>query len=203
MDLDEMKAMWQQHDKILQQNKMLNEKLVHHLLQNKSKTAVAKMINFETFGVAFCAILSLAFLLRVQIITVDPLLAISYCFMTLAVLASTGLSWYKISLLRKIDLANGTVTDIAQRIEYFKLVMTRERMWGIVGLPLLIIAGIGTVTYWVTGVNVYEDFMMLVPQIIIASAVGLVVMIVGYKFLYFNNIKEIRANLEEIKQFMD
>ena len=101
MDLEEMKAMWQKQDKLLQENKMLNEKLVKHLLQNKSGNAVSRMLNAEYFGAALCGVLTLFLLLRPGVVTVSILLAISYILSLAFIAGSLVLSFYKIKMPRQ------------------------------------------------------------------------------------------------------
>ncbi len=201
MDLEEMKAMWQQQDKLLQENKMLNEKLVTHLLQNKSGNAVTRMLNAEYFGAALCGILTLFLVLRPGVVTVSVLLAISYILSLAFIVASLVLSFYKIKMLRAIDFTRNSVATTAEQVNKFRLFINKERVAGLLMMPVLLITFMAVVTYYVDGQDMYQHFTYGLWRLAIACPLAIAGALILYRTLYFNNIKEINANLEEVKHF--
>ena len=67
MELDDMKAMWQQYDKTLQENKILNEQLINLMLENKSRSAVKNILIYEYMGLALCILLTIIYLSLIHI----------------------------------------------------------------------------------------------------------------------------------------
>lgn len=201
MDLEEMKAMWQQQDKLLQENKMLNEKLVTHLLQNKSGNAVSRMLNAEYFGAALCGVLTIFLLLRPGVVTVSILLAISYILSLAFIVASLVLSFYKIKMLRAIDFTRNNVATTAEQVNKFRLFLNKERIIGVALMPILIVAFMAVLTFYMEGQDMYEHFTYGIWRLAIAFPLAIAGALILYRTLYFNNIKEINANLEEVKHF--
>ncbi|MCD6064547.1 MAG: hypothetical protein K0R82_2458, partial [Flavipsychrobacter sp.] len=61
MDLEEMKNIWQQHERELKQTRMLNERIISNMLKEKSANAMRTMSSTEYLSAGLCAALLLIF----------------------------------------------------------------------------------------------------------------------------------------------
>jgi hypothetical protein len=200
MELDEMKNMWQQYDKVLQQNKMLNERIIDGMLKDKSKNAINKMLQWEWANLITAALLLVIFFAMWAKKGTGGIL-VSY-FVTIGIMAfAVGYCWYKIQLLGSIDPGGQAVTEAGKKIEQFRLIMAKERLYSLIPLPGILLAVYAIITYWVTGSNVFDNISAYMFQIILASVATLVGALVIYRKIYFDGIKQIKQNLEEIERF--
>ncbi|MBS1771362.1 MAG: hypothetical protein JST82_00790 [Bacteroidetes bacterium] len=196
-----MKQIWQQHDKLMQENKMLSERIVNKLLHEKSGSAISRMVGYEYFGVVFSSLLLMYFLLRANVMLVSTMMAISYLLVVVLTALSIVASAYKINILGKINFNTGTLIETAGKIERFRLWMLKEKIYGLLLMPFLLIGAFAVVTYWMTGLNIYQNFLQYIPTAIIATVAATAIALILYRQLYFNNIKEVQQNLREIEQF--
>ncbi len=203
MELDEMKQLWQQHDKLLQQNKLLNEKLVTNMLQDKAKPAIGRMLGFEYTSVVVCALLLIFWSLQYYTLSMGTLLAVSYIVSLLFIVFGLAFGLYKINLLGKIDLAADSVSATAQKTTSFRRLISKERLYSFILSPLIIASVLVVIAQWVNHHNVIDMLDLYLPRIIIAYALLFIGILIVYKKVYFDSIKQINANLEEIKKFRE
>lgn len=201
MELDDMKNMWQQHDKLLQQNKILSEKLINGMLKEKSKGAIGKMMGYEYFGLCLCLMLALFFILRVSTMAVNLSIGASYAVVLVFIIVAILASVYKIKLLGSIDPGITTVSDTAMKIERFRMFMVRERLLGLLTFPLPLITAYAVVLYWTNGIIIYDHFANYYRNLIPGTIAAYFAVLALYRYMYFGNIKEIKDNLKEIEEF--
>ncbi|MCD6062823.1 MAG: hypothetical protein K0R82_734, partial [Flavipsychrobacter sp.] len=57
------------------------------------------------------------------------------------------------------------------------------------------------VSYWVAGVNPFDNLSVHLPRVLIGVAVGIPVALVVYQRVYMNSIRQINESLKELKDF--
>jgi len=201
MELDDMKALWQQHDKTLQENKILNEQLINLMLETKSKNAVRNILRYEYLGLAMCFVLVVVYLLQFGTVFESTVLTASYFISLAFIISSMVMFYYKYKMLAAIDPGKNSVSETAQTTERFSLLISRERLWSIILSPLIISSTLVVIAKWVKDIDVMEMPDVFLPRIIIGIIALMVSLLLVYRLLYFNNIKTIKDNLEEIKKF--
>ncbi len=201
MELDEMKSKWQQYDKVLQQNKMLNEKIVNMMLKDKSKNAIRNILNFEYSGLVVCCILLMIYLLQFKTAFDSTLMTVSY-FISLALVATCFVTfYYKHKMLTSLDFNMNNLTQTADTIERFRLFITKERLATLILSPVIIVSTVVVFVRWLLRMDVLELPDIFLPRMIIGSVVMIIAQLLLYKYLYFDTIKNIKANLAEIEKF--
>ncbi|WP_276134028.1 hypothetical protein [Polluticoccus soli] len=199
MDLEEMKNIWQQHERELKQNRLLNERIISDMLKQRSASAMKKMTGAEYLGAALCAALLLIFVPMGGQLEGTGLM-ISYAFTLLFIAASLVFSLYKVSYLSKTDLGK-PVTETVGRISRFRLLIAKERAWSIALFPVVIVTVFAVVSYWINGVNLFDNITPHLPKILIGVAVGIPVALVVYQRVYMSSIRQITDNLKELEEF--
>lgn len=201
MELEEMKNMWQQHDNLLQQNKMLSEKLINGMLKDKSKSAISKILGFEYLGLAVCGALILIAVAKAGDVQ-GAFITTCYFISVALVLLSMVMSFYKIRMLSNIDIGNRAVSETAHRIEKFRLFMVKERLWSLVLGPFMIIPLLAVADYWVYRTNLPDQWEYYLPRVVVALVLLTVSLLIVYRKLYFQNIRQLKDNLKEIEEFI-
>jgi len=193
MDLDKIKEVWKDTDI----KSSLSEDKICKMLGNKGKSALSRLIMYET--ISLCVLPFLTFLPFVYNhffkSTSYPLFSICL-FVGFCVVA---FFWeiFKLRLLKKIDPNN---MDILLGSKY----MTRYRKYVhyelIVGLCWLIVF---TVTYSLTFTHHFSDtsliFFILYIAFLLVVAILLIVFI--YRWAYSKNIRNIEQSIKEIEEF--
>lgn len=201
MELEEMKKMWQQYDNALQQNRKLDEHIINTMLKDKSTNLIRRMMNFEYFGLAIVTILTIVYLPMWTHTGDYTNLFACYLFCLLILIASLVLGIYKIQFLSATDPGNLDVTKTAERIEKFRLLVARERAWGILSLPFVLFTFYVVVEYWVKGDNFFDNMAPHAFRLIIAFITGIACTIAIYNKVYFRSIRQIKNNIAEIEKF--
>lgn len=201
MELDDMKAMWQQYDKTLQENKILNEQLINLMLENKSRSAVKNILIYEYMGLALCILLTIVYILLFNTAFENTLLTASY-FVSFAFIIGSLLMFYKkYKMLSAMDPSKNSVSETAQITERLRLLVSKERLWTIILSPLIISSTLVVMAKWVKDIDVMDMPDVFLPRILIGIVAIIVSLLLVYKLLYFKSIKTIKDNLEEIKKF--
>ena len=201
MELDDMKAMWQQYDKTLQENKILNEQLINLMLENKSRSAVKNILIYEYMGLALCILLTVVYILLFGTIFDNTLLTASYFISFTFIIGSMLMFYKKYKMLSAIDPSKNNVSETAQTTERFRLLVSKERLWTIILSPLIISSTLVVMAKWVKDIDVMDMPDVFLPRILIGIVAIIVSLLLVYKLLYFKSIKTIKDNLEEIKKF--
>lgn len=201
MDLDKMKEMWQQHDKMLQKNTALNEHLINYILKDKSKNVIRRLINFEYIGIVVCGLVLLLFAVHSTDRDMNALLKSCYVLSLIFILAAMVLCIYKIQHLNHIDLNADAITETAKKINQYRLIISIEKTTSLILAPIFISALFAVMMFWVHGIDIFEDITFFLPQLVTGLIAATVAMLLLYRRLYSQNIKEITDNLKEIEQF--
>lgn len=195
-----MKQLWQQHDQKLQENKLLNERIIAGMLKDRSGNAINKMLQWEWANAVTGGICLVVFLAMWPARGTGAILA-CYLVSLLLFVATLGFAVYKIRLLGAIDLGTQAVTDAGEKIERFRLIMARERIAAIFLLPPVMVVVYAVVHYWVHNQNLFDKPGAYLWQIGLGVAAALTGALVTYRVVYFNGIKKIKSNLAEIAAF--
>lgn len=201
MELDDMKAMWQQYDKTLQENKILNEQLINLMLENKSRSAVKNIMIYEYMGLALCVLLTIVYILLFNTVFENTLLTASYFVSFAFIISSLFMFYKKYMMLSAMDPSKNSVSETAQTTERFRLLVSKERLWTIILSPLIISSTLVVMAKWVKDIDVMDMPDVFLPRILIGIVAIIVSLLLVYKLLYFKSIKTIKDNLEEIKKF--
>lgn len=200
MELEEMKNLWQQYDRSLQQNKILNERIISTLLKDKSKNAVRNIINWEYLGVGVCAALLLVFIATAGF-AYDASLKACYVISLLIVIASLCFGLYKVYYLSHTDLGNA-VTETTQRLQTFRLMIVKERLATMILLPVLMVTMTAVVNFWIYGFSIFDHMSAYLPRLIAGVIVAIAGILIIYRKFYFNTIRQINENLKELRDFI-
>lgn len=200
MDLEQMKSLWQQQEQEIKHNRMLNEKIISTMLKEKSATSIRKMSGAEYLGAGLCAMLVIIFLLMAGRIEGTAII-VCYIFSLLFIVASLVFSLYKVNYLSRTDLGK-PVAETTKRIQQFRLLIVKERLWSLILFPALILCVLAVVTYWIEGNNIFDNFSMYLPKIIIGVLAGIPIALVVYRRVYMNSIRQVNDSLKELEEFV-
>jgi hypothetical protein len=146
MDLDELKTKWKQYDNDLKNYQVLNEHALRSACEDpngsatadKSRQAAADTRLQEYFRIGFCGFLVVVFSLLIYKVNNNPPIILSFAVVLIANVLSMGMGIYKLSYLPLAYFDNNAVSDSAQQIQRFNIMIRRERAFSVLFSPLLI-----------------------------------------------------------------
>jgi hypothetical protein len=200
MELEEMKQLWQQYDKQLQQTQKTNQQLIHNILKERAQNDLRKILNYEYLSLAVCAAVLL--LLAGSARRASDSTFITGCLVASFAFCIAGIAagFYKVSLLSNTSFSK-PVAQTLLRINRFNLFITKERIASTVLIPILIfvLAAVGRKLVW--DENMLDHLRFWVPILALSFAIAIAGCLMIYRNLYFKRIAIIKSNLEEIAHF--
>ncbi len=191
MDLEQLKADWQELSKRVEKYEIINKQNTMNILHKKNVSTKGKMERFEIILFVICisytAFLSVALHLNTQRLIVNESIIVCIAIFVLA----GAWQLYKIILLKKMQLDSNTVVDLYKKTLRYKTV-TMARL--VVGM-ILLIPTMFLLFY-------FQRNMMPQELLIIALVGGLLGVAIGLKafFTQWNNINQLLTDLNEINK---
>jgi hypothetical protein len=182
MDLDNIKKTWQQTDI----RPDIDDDKIRKMLSNEGHSAFNSLLKYERFGIIMLIIcLPIGYLVFGKYMPV----AVSYIISVLL-----GILWqlYKYRKLKKVDMAQHSITEISNQVYRYRKIIYKEFIVGLVWF----IAFVLFLGYWEFSDEGIPSFIY-----IIAMAIAFVAVIFTYKKLYWNNIKKLEAAIKEVEEF--
>jgi protein-S-isoprenylcysteine O-methyltransferase Ste14 len=203
MELNEMKDMWQKMDAVLKQNKLMNETVVRKMIEHRSKNALNKIMNWEYLNIIVAALVLMFFLVMMHRVNNTPAMLLSYFISLACIIGSLIGGLYNIKKMSAIDFSAHSVTDANERVQQFRLLVSKEKIASFIIGPVMIAAMIVVMFKWVHNIDILGHTNFYVHHIIIGSVAYLFCAYMVYRRLYFNNINTIQDSLNEINVFKE
>lgn len=192
MELDQLKANWQELSKKMENSEIFNRQVTINMLKRNADSSIGKLERFEFFFLALCVILT-GLYSTLLAINEGTIFKNESIMVIIAVFVIAGI-WqgYKIYLLGKIKYESCTTVDLLKRASEFKL-MTQARF--VVGMVLL-------VPTLILLVNFQRD--MLTREMIVGMVVGGTFgLLIGFRafLMQWKSIDELIYDLKEIRSY--
>ncbi len=201
MELNEMKNMWQKIDTALKQNRLLNENVMRKMIEERSKTALGKIMNWEYLNIVVSTLVLMFFLVMMHRVNNAPAMLTSYLLSLACLIGSLVSGLYNLKKMSGIDFSTHSITDVTERLQQFRLLVSKEKIWSFILGPVMIAAMIVVMFKWVHNIDILNHTNFYVHHVLIGSIAYVLCAYIIYKRLYFNNIRTIQQNLAEINSF--
>lgn len=201
MELDNMKELWQKMDDSIRQQQTMNENIIKRMLQEKNAGSVKGIMNMEWLGIFI--IVSVMTILLGNISRVAGNTGLMVCYITTMVLmlAVAFFGLYKLHFLTRLDAGTVPVSDMAEKMQRFRLLIAKERIVSLFVGPVLVVACYVVILFLMVGINALDNPARFIPLVGIAILAYIVTVLLLYKKLYFEQIEKINNNLREIEEF--
>ena len=138
MEIEELKAIWQQYDSKLDNLEKLNKKLILETLSKKPQKKLNWMIYrsaYSMFIIPIALVISLSPNFRVENVDVKFLIGCVITFLSVVYLIWINLKNYKI--LNNVDLSNDSIVDSVRKIADFRSLVVRTKKYILLINPIL------------------------------------------------------------------
>lgn len=201
MELEDMKAIWQQVDKKLEDQKSTNERLFKYLLKEKSKKPLNTISVLEYSNVIGSAIIFILMLFAIPYLGSTISIIACYVFLMLALAITAYLSAKNIQLLNSINVGNDPVNVVMERTEKFKL-LTKRFQLAYVLLGPVFLGTASAVAYQVMfNIDMFADLGKYFPKLAVGIVIYTIIIVTVYQQSYFKNLKIIQSNIKELEEF--
>lgn len=194
MELDDLKQNWELINKRLQENEVLNKRIIKEMITKRTTSAYNKLLNMEVISLIIMIILIPAFLIANQIVKYPPALPWIVC-LEIFVISITIWIIIKIHWLKKFDIESKDIYQLGRIIQIYRSWILKESY---ILIPLFMIFLI------VRFVVVHAQSTPWFATLIISAIIFLpVCAFANYYFFYkkqFNNIQKSLQELEEFKE---
>lgn len=196
MEIEELKAIWQQYDSKLDNLERLNKKLIMETLSKKPRKKLNWMkyrSAYSMFIVPFALAVSLSPNFRVDNVDLKFLIG---CVLTLAsVVYLTWINLKNYNALNNMNLGNDSIVDSVRKISDFRKLVIRTKKYILFINPILlagiIFIGWNTITFNTKTILFYAGLFLLI----------LIVTIIQFK-RYKEKIDRIEKELLDINEYV-
>lgn len=201
MELDELKQIWSQYDRKLNENLKLNEDLLRNMNLDRTKQELQKPFIYELISVAiilliivFVAGFSIRLIKEIQFSLTgfgSVLLGIIYLIFSIM----------KANRFAKIDYYNSSIVKLQKDLLQLKTFILRLRKIEVILLPFLIILILPILFKAVHNINVFENIVPLIIKVCIILGISYPVGLWINKNLYDRKLRDVEMFLKEIDHF--
>lgn len=191
MELEELKAGWGVLNERLEQNEILNKRIIKEMITNRTQSAYERLFRYDLFGLLLVLVMCVLFPVLVVTgkIVMQPL---SFAFLEGAIGIGLIMQVFFSSILLRFNIEKKKICELARLTLTYKLWMKRNFTFGSgIGLTVLI-------------AFLFLEKARLVANWEIRLGVTLLfVFIMGFYQIrfYLKNIQTIEKGLEELKEF--
>lgn len=187
MELDEIKAAWNDLNLRLEKSEALNRRMLAGMLENRQQSAKDKLMKYEVFFLVLCIFSGILLIPAWLGGLYSPIVsAVFECVFVVAAIWQV----YKIILLRRMSIERCSTTDLIQKAIRFKVV---TRMRTVVGLIMLI-----PIVLIICLFDVKESMPVYIGMCV-GGVIGLTIGLV----LFFRNLKDIDSLIKSYKDTLD
>lgn len=191
MELENLKAGWGVLNERIQQNEILNKRIISDMIRNRTQSAQSRLFGYEVFCVLVMVVLcvGLPFVYHNTIMTFAS-------FMLLEVLMVVTLigQLYGFSFMARFDIEKKNIVELLRLVLQYKLYTRRTHIYG----PALGVAAlIGF--FFLQGDKLFTDSWRWVV-LGISSVIAVFFGYIQIRF-YNRNITTIETGLKELKEF--
>ena len=201
MELDEIKKLWSEYDKKLNENLKLNEKLLQKMNFDKSKQEIQKPLMYEIFSVIILFI-TIVFLTKFSFQFIEEI-QYSLTGFSSVILGTLYLLFaiIKVNKFIKIDYYNSTVIKLQKDILLLKTAILRIRKIELFLLPFFIITLLPILFKGFHNINLFENLRFFSIEVGLILVIGYPVFLWINKNLYDNKLKDAELLLKETENY--
>ena len=138
MELDDLKATWQDINRRLEKNEIMNRQIIEKMIVSRTSSAYDRLMRYEKRILILC-IFCMIYFLWPLILDIFGIYVIALAEFILIYCALEQL--YKIRLLKKMNLTTDSVYDVISRtLHYQKITMNTMKIGTFIITPVFIIA---------------------------------------------------------------
>lgn len=194
MELDDLKQNWLLLNKRLEENEVLNKKIIREMIKKRTTSAYDKLLNMELISLMFIIICIPALLIAANTVRNPPpqiwFIGLEIAFVMAAIWETIKIGW-----LKKFDLEKKDIYQLSNIIHTYRNWIFKEYM---ITVPLVMIVLIVRFIH-VNGQS-YPVFTITWVSVLVILPIYA---FVCYRFFYKKYFNHIQKSLDELKDFKE
>jgi len=200
MELDELKARWNDLDRRLEENQLVNLSRMKVLIGMKTKSAFERIYRLNCFN--FLVEILAICILAPFILMTTPIRVTSFVIIEAALVVGLIPQIQKLSLLSKFDLDGKKCNELCGLVLQYKLACYRERFWVIVTVSVAMVAFYISELVFNRQVDYVFGIRILMPIGFTLLTFALAYVIAQWqRRRHAQQMKEIENGLKELEEF--
>lgn len=191
MELDDLKTGWSVLNERLQQNEILNKRIVKEMIANRTRSAYDRLFRLDTFSVILVVIIAIV-CLPLVFMNVPHIKLASFILLEGTMFVAIFMQLLIISKLLKFNIETKPTYELTKVVYDYKLWMRRNQLFGMIFAFAVIVA------FLIIQGTIFSIRHTMLIAIFLVFGVGLA--FVEYKF-YLKNIATIEQGIKELKEF--
>ncbi len=201
MDLKELKDIWTQYDRKLDNNLRINEELLRKTNLDKTKRELQKPFYYEVMSVIICGFSTLL----VGFWCVQYLNEIKYSIPGILSVLILGqyfrMSLDKTRLMGRIEYYIAPAIQVQKSITNLTVQILKYRKIELILMPFLIVTVLPILFKAIHDVDLYERWWLFVIELVIILGISLPLAFWINKHLFDKKLKNAKAFMEDIRKF--
>lgn len=193
MELDKLKENWGTLNERIEQNEILNKRIIREMIQNRTNSAQSRLFRYDLFSLIlvtlFCFLLPF---LWIQTIMVFP----SFLVLLGVMLFALCMEAAKLSCLLRFNIETKSLYELSRLTLRYQQLVKWNYTYGVLIAVLAVIA-----VFLFQGSNIYLDSWRI-WVVCIAFAIGILLSFLQIRFQQ-KNIQSIKQGLKELEEFME
>jgi hypothetical protein len=201
MELDELKQLWSQYDKKLNENLKLNEELLRKMNLNKAKQELQKPFIFELITIIII-FLTIVFVTGFSIRLIEEIQfsLTGFAGVLLGVIYLI-FSIMKVNRFVKIDYYNSTIVKLQKDLSLLKTFILRLRKFELVLLPFLVLTILPIAFKAIHNINIFGNLRLFIIEVGFILGISYPVGFWINRNFYDKKMKDAEMFLKEIDKF--
>lgn len=194
MELEDLKQQWQVLNKRLEENEILNKKIILDMIKKRTTSAYNKLMNMELVNLMIMIVLIPTFLITLCTAKYLPTHA-WLIFLGLFILLVTIWEVIKVIWLKKFDIEKKNIQQLA-------LLINTYRKWILMECAIIapfVVIILGTLFFSIHTYNLPWLKILLLSLIVILP----IFIAIMYRFFYKKHFNNIQKSLDELKEFKE
>jgi hypothetical protein len=201
MELDELKQIWSQYNKKLNENLKFNEELLRKMNLNKAKQELQKPFTLELINICimfFTIVFVIGFSIRLREEIQFSLTGFAGVLFGIIYLV---FSIIKANRFTKIDYYNSTIVKLQKDLTLLKTLILRLRKIELIILPFLVIAILPIAVKVINNIDIFGKPLLFIFEVCFILGISYLVGFWTNKNIYDKKMKDAEMFLKEIDYF--
>lgn len=190
MELDDLKAGWNVLNERLEQNEILNKRIIKEMITNRTQSAYERLFRFDLFGLV--TVILLCILLPVMMVNQIEIKPFSIVLLEGALLIGLVAQFFLFSILVRFNMEKMKLCDLSRLTLRYKLWTKRSYTYG-TALAFIVI---------VVFFFIQEAYLLRGAAVRMTAALLLASFIAYYQIRFYKkNIQIVEKGIEELDEF--
>ncbi|MCD8043401.1 MAG: hypothetical protein LUH10_10090 [Tannerellaceae bacterium] len=201
MELDDLKATWQEYNEKLDRNLRLNEELLRRVSLKQSHSEAKSLLSMEYLSLSICIVTTIVLMLvTLRIYTDTPYLITGIIAFIIFVICVYN-NIHKIKVLSGINYYSSPVLEVQKTIVHFEQIYHKAKKTELLLTPFILVTALAILKKGIIGIDIFAQPIEFLASILFCLVICIPLSFWMYKHYYEKRIARIHEFLNSIEEF--